>query len=435
MSPILKIGTVDLTDRDAQVNLVSSRERELPDQHTSVTWKMWMPCVAMAACSWLAFFHRQILSVLAPTILSETGLNAQQFASISSFFFVAYFIANPLWGSILDFIGLRVGMLIGVGIWSLASISHGWVSAFIGFAAARALLGLGEGVTFPGGLRTAVESLPGNLRGRAIALSFSGGTLGGAAASYIAIPLGLRYGWRPAFAITGSFGIVWLVIWWLVARPPFLPKFQRKSTKLVLPNLSEKRLWALVASYALPAIAPGPILTLLALYLNQGLGASQADLKTLLLAPPLAWGAGYFFWGWVADRYAYENRRPVGLFLLLTVCSLVLGAMTWTTSLAIAVAIASWANFIGGGFQMVALKVGSYSFPREQAATMTGIASGSWALVNYILLQFLGPMFNQHRYSEAFWTVALCPVAGVIVWLFLSRTQPTREPLVRAKEA
>jgi hypothetical protein len=73
---------------------------------------------------------------------------------------------------------------------------------------------------------------------------------------------------------------------------------------------------------------------------------------------------------------------------------------------------------------MVALKVGSYSFPREQAATMTGIASGSWALVNYILLQFLGPMFNQHRYAEAFWTIALCPVAGVIGWLWLSRNQP-----------
>jgi hypothetical protein len=42
---------------------------------------------------------------------------------------------------------------------------------------------------------------------------------------------------------------------------------------------------------------------------------------------------------------------------------------------------------------------------------MTGIASGSWALVNYILLQFLGPMFNQLRYSEAFWTIAL-PCGG-----------------------
>jgi hypothetical protein len=54
---------------------------------------------------------------------------------------------------------------------------------------------------------------------------------------------------------------------------------------------------------------------------------------------------------------------------------------------------------------------------------MTGIASGSWALVNYILLQFLGPMFNQHRYGEAFWLIALCPVAGVIGWLILSRNE------------
>lgn len=395
----------------------------MQNRTNSVTWQMWTPCLAMAACSWLSFFHRQILSVLAPTILAETGLDARQFASISSFFFVAYFIANPLWGSVLDYIGLRAGMLLGVGLWTLASVSHGWMSGFIGFAMARALLGLGEGVTFPGGLRTAVESLPGNLRARAIALSFSGGTLGGAAASYIAIPIGLRYGWRPAFAITGAFGIVWLAIWAIVARPPFLPKFEKKSTRLVLPNLAERRLWALVFSYSLPAIAPGPILTLLALYMSQGLGVSQADLRTLLLAPPLAWGLGYFFWGWVADRYAYDNPRPTGLFLLLTVCALPLGAVTWTTSIAITTAIVSWANFIGGGFQMVALKVGSWSYPREQAATMTGIASGSWALVNYILLQFLGPMFNQHRYAEAFWTIALCPVAGVAVWLFLSRNQ------------
>lgn len=395
----------------------------MQNRANSVTWQMWAPCVAMAACSWLSFFHRQILSVLAPTILAETGLDARQFASISSFFFAAYFIANPLWGSILDYIGLRAGMLLGVGLWTLASVSHGWMTGFIGFAIARALLGLGEGVTFPGGLRTAVESLPGNLRARAIALSFSGGTLGGAAASYIAIPLGLRYGWRPAFAITGAFGIVWLAIWAMIARPPFLPKFEKKSTRLVLPNLRERRLWALVFSYSLPAIAPGPILTLLALYMSQGLGVSQAGLRTLLLAPPLAWGVGYFFWGWVADRYANDNPRPTGLFLLLTVSALALGAVTWTTSIAITMVIVSWANFIGGGFQMVALKVGSYSYPREQAATMTGIASGSWALVNYILLQFLGPMFNQHRYAEAFWTIALCPVAGVIVWLFLSRNR------------
>ena len=43
---------------------------------------------------------------------------------------------------------------------------------------------------------------------------------------------------------------------------------------------------------------------------------------------------------------------------------------------------------------MVALKVGSYAFPREQAAMMSGIASGSWSLVNFILLQAIGPRSN-----------------------------------------
>jgi MFS transporter, ACS family, hexuronate transporter len=388
---------------------------------------MWVPCMAMAACSWLSFFHRTILAALAPTILKETGLTAQQFASINAYFFVAYTLGNPLWGSILDYAGLRAGMLLAVTIWTVASVSHGWMTAFIGFAAARALLGLGEGVTFPGGLRTAVESLPPTRRARAVALSFSGGTLGGVAAPLIAVPLGVAYGWRTAFFVSGAFGIAWLVLWLAVSRPPFLPALERKTMKLSWPNLRERRLWALVFSYGLPAIAPGPIVTLLSVYLSAGLGVSQKDIGHLLWMPALAWGIGYFFWGWIADAFAQENRRPAGLFVILTALSLVLGATSWTASVAVTMAIMSWATFVGGGFQMVALKAASYSFPREQAAMMTGIASGSFALVNYILLQTpqwgLGALFNQHRYAEAWWIVALCPLAGVIVWLFLTRKE------------
>jgi MFS transporter, ACS family, aldohexuronate transporter len=393
----------------------------------SVTWQMWVPCLAMAACSWLSFFHRTILAALAPTILKETGLTAQQFASINAYFFVAYTLGNPFWGSILDHVGLRIGMLLGVAIWTAASVSHGWMTAFIGFAAARALLGLGEGVTFPGGLRTAVVSLPPTRRARAVALSFSGGTLGGVAAPLIVVPLALTYGWRTAFVISGAFGLAWLLLWTAVSRPPFLPKVENKTHKLSWPNLRERRLWALVFSYGLPAIAPGPVVTLLSVYLNAGLHVSQRDLGNLLWMPALAWGIGYFFWGWIVDRYANDNRRPVGLFVLLTVCALLLGFTTWTTSIAITMAIMSWATFIGGGFQMVALKAASFSFPREQAGMMTGIASGSFALFNYLVLQIpgigLGTLFNQHRYAEAWWIVALCPIFGTAIWLFLSRKE------------
>jgi ACS family hexuronate transporter-like MFS transporter len=392
---------------------------------SAVTWQMWVPCLAMAAVSWLSFFHRAMLGVLAPTIVRETGLTVQDFASINAYFFVAYTLGNPFWGTILDRVGLRIGMILGVTLWTAASVSHGWMTAFIGFALARLVLGLGEGVTFPGSFRTAVESLPPTRRGRAAALSFSGGTLGGVAAALIAGPLALAYGWRNAFLISGLFGLAWLVFWVAVSRPPFMPSMEKKTHKLSWPNLGERRLWALVFSYGLPAIAPGPIVTLLGLYLAQGFGVSQRDVNFLVWMPALAWGIGYFFWGWIADRYAQENRRPVGLFVLLTVCALALGAAGWTTSVALTMAIMCWAMFIGGGFQMVALKAASFAFPREQAAMMTGIASGSFALVNYILLQApvlgLGVLFQQRRYVEAWWIVALCPVVGILVWLFLSR--------------
>ena len=78
----------------------------------TLAWQQWVPCIGMALCSWLSFVDRQVLAVLQPTIAHDTGLTPGDFASASSFFFLAYTVANPVWGSVLDFIGLRVGMLL-----------------------------------------------------------------------------------------------------------------------------------------------------------------------------------------------------------------------------------------------------------------------------------------------------------------------------------
>jgi hypothetical protein len=101
---------------------------------------------------------------------------------------------------------------------------------------------------------------------------------------------------------------------------------------------------------------------------------------------------------------------------------------TWTTSVPVAMAMISFSTFIGGGFQMVALKVGSYAFPREQSAMMSGIASGSWSLVNFVLLRVIGAWsgwMNAGRWDEIFWLIALMPAAGVAAWMVLSRGQVT----------
>jgi len=392
------------------------------------TWQMWVPCVGMALCSWLSFVDRQVLNILSPTIIKDTGLTAADFTNATSFFFLTYTLGNPVWGSVLDKIGLRVGMLMAVGVWTAASMSHAAMASFAGFALARAVLGIGEGGTFPGGLRTAVETLPANMRARGIALSFSGGTIGAVMMPLLLGPLAIKYGWKYAFMATGVLGLLWMVIWAVIARPPFLPASTHTTPKMTFPNLRERRVWALMFSYALPAISPGPVLTILAIYLTQRLKLTQGDINNLVWIPPLTWGIGYFFWGWAADRYAANNPRPVGMFTLLTIVSLTLGLVTMTTSATLAIGLISLSTFIGGGFQMVALKVGSYAFPREQSAMMSGIASGSWSLVNFILLQAIGPrssLMDNQQWGAIFWIIALLPVVGIAVWLVLSRNQTT----------
>lgn len=392
----------------------------------ATSWQMWVPCVGMALCSWLSFVDRQVLNILSPTIIKDTGLTAADFTNATSFFFLTYTLGNPVWGSVLDRIGLRVGMLMAVGVWTAASMSHAAMASFAGFALARAVLGLGEGGTFPGGLRTAVETLPANMRARGIALSFSGGTIGAVMMPLLLGPLAIQYGWKTAFMATGALGLLWMAIWAAIARPPFLPASPPKPPKMTFPNLAERRVWALMFSYALPAISPGPVLTILAIYLTQRLRLTQQDINNLVWIPPLTWGIGYFFWGWAADRYAANNPRPIGMFMLLTVISLTLGLVTMTSSVPIAIGLISLSTFIGGGFQMVALKVGSYAFPREQSAMMSGIASGSWSLVNFLLLQAIGPrssLMDNQQWDAIFWIIAILPAVGIAVWLALSRDQ------------
>src|SRR5580658_3299372 len=96
--------------------------------HPVAGLRMWVPVLVMMTCSWLSYIDRQALAVISPMVLKDTGLTAGDYADAVSAFSIAYMIGNPLWGSLLDFVGLRLGMLIAVGIWTVASASHAWMT-------------------------------------------------------------------------------------------------------------------------------------------------------------------------------------------------------------------------------------------------------------------------------------------------------------------
>src|SRR5437867_5067201 len=157
--------------------IVSTEEGATATQ-SAAGWLMWVAPATIMLSTLLSYIDRQLLAVLSPMILQETDLSAQSYTTAISVFSFAYMAGNPIWGSVLDKVGLRVGMLAAVTLWTAASTSHAWVGGFLGFAVARGVLGFGEGGAFPGALRTATEALPPDRQSRGMALGYSGASLG-----------------------------------------------------------------------------------------------------------------------------------------------------------------------------------------------------------------------------------------------------------------
>jgi len=386
---------------------------------------MWVAPTTMMLCTLLGYIDRQVLAALSPTILADTGMTAGDYGWAVSAFSVTYMIMNPVFGSFLDHIGLRRGMAIAVLIWTVASVSHAGLNGLVGFALARALLGFGEGAAFPGALRTSTEALPVNKQSRGMALGYSGASMGALITPPIIFPIAQRYGWRFAFLVTGFLGVLWLILWWRVARPPFLPKQteDRVRLKIQWPDLRERRVWIIVASFGLGGLALGVAAYLSPLYLNRALGLSQAELGHVLWIPMLGWEVGYFFWGWVADRFAANQDRPVRIFVLLTILSLPTAFMTLTHSWIIAIALFTWSTFIADGFVVMSLRVGSRIFPPDRIGMVAGIGSGSWGAVQAVIQPVYGAWFDRQWYAATFISMSLLPLAGTLLWLWLSRSQ------------
>jgi ACS family hexuronate transporter-like MFS transporter len=388
----------------------------------------WWPVAMMLGCSLLSYMDRQILAVLSPMILSELKWNAQRFSQIISAFSFAYMLGNPVWGSVVDHIGLRRGMTLAVTIWTVACGAHAVLSGFIGFAAARAVLGFGEGASSPGGLRAAMDWLPPKKQSRGIAVAYSGGSLGAIVTPVLVTPIALAYGWRAAFVVIGVAGLVWVGLWRTTVDFSVVAS-KRQTHRLKPPNIFERRFWSLVASYAFGALPLGLVLYLAPVYLSRALGFTQAELGRVLWIPPFGSEVGYFFWGWLTDRCAARNDRPSWLLFTLALLGLPLVGVPAFRNSAVVLVIMSWAMFVAAGFIVVSLRTSALAYPQDQTGLVAGVGAGSWSAAVAMVLPTLGNMFDQKHFANAFLFVGIVPVLGAISWwgLTLPRSESEKQ--------
>lgn len=186
----------------------------------------WWVIALIALATIINYIDRQALSVLWPAIVEDlfpdkSALERKQiYANISIVFVFSYAFGQAIFGKIFDWLGTRVGFVLSIGVWSLATIAHAFAQGVLSFSLFRGILGIAEAGNWPGATKGNAEWFPTKERALAQGLFNSGAAIGGIIAFPIIAYLTVHFSWQMVFVIVGAIGLLWLIPWVILVKAP-----------------------------------------------------------------------------------------------------------------------------------------------------------------------------------------------------------------------
>jgi MFS family permease len=172
----------------------------------------------------ILYVDRVNISTAAPLIKADLNLSNTQLGLAFSAFAYPYALFQLIGGYFGDRFGPRRTLFVSGLIVCAATAATGAVGGLASLFAARLVLGIGEGATFPTATRAMAAWVPERSWGFAQGITHSSARIGNAVTPpLIALLVGL-VSWRGAFVVLALFSLLWVVLWlWYFRDVPAAP--------------------------------------------------------------------------------------------------------------------------------------------------------------------------------------------------------------------
>jgi ACS family hexuronate transporter-like MFS transporter len=381
------------------------------------------------------------------------------YAIMLNVFMATYAAGKFLSGKLYDKIGTRLGFVISIIVWSLASAFHAFARGLISLSIVRGLLGLGEAGNWPGAVKSNGEWFPVKERAFAQGIFNSGASIGNVIAPFVIVFLYARFGWKTTYIILGAVGLLWVIPWLFLNKstPEKHPWVTQEERDLILADridknevesktkakslsvsqiLSYKQSWGvLMCRFFIE-----PIWWFFAgwrpIYLNKTFELSIEQIAATMWISYLMAAAGSIVGGWFSGYLmktkSVDAARKItitigGLLVFIGFVSIIqfVGENNFMTFIYLAGVVLFGFQFAIGNVQTIS----SDLFRGPSVGTLAGLA-GTIAAVSPMIMNWFIGQITTASYTPAFIAITVSVLLGVLsIFILIKTIEPVRKTI------
>lgn len=389
------------------------------------------------------FLDRQILGILKDSIQRELSLSDSQVGMMGGLAFALLYttLGIPI-ARLADRYSRTWIMTIALTIWSGFSAACGMASSFWGLFALRMGVGVGEAGGVAPAYSLITDYFPPAQRARALAVYSFGIPLGTALGILLGGLIAARIGWRTAFLVVGSAGVVLAPIFKLTVSDPLRGGFDpAPTTSAATPTLREvfatlfpkTSFWLLALGAASSSVCGYGVAFWLPTFFQRSLHLTLTETSWYYSSISLFGGVlGVWMGGALADRFGKASRGAYAA--VPAICFLIAMPCFFLALQASSLWIAYPLFLIPTGLNLAWLGPVLSAVQHLVPASMRSTASALFLLVNNLvgialgtyyfggMSDFLRPHFGDESLRYAIYSGGAFYLVAAIILLAASRT-------------